>query len=53
MFRKLPDDPYRSLELCVLEMSSAGTTFICADFLEILMASTTWSPKGLCRPVMG
>jgi hypothetical protein len=25
----------------------------CADCLEILAASTSWSPKGLSRPVMG
>jgi hypothetical protein len=25
----------------------------CANFLEILGASTSWSPKGLSRPVMG
>jgi hypothetical protein len=25
----------------------------CANCLEILRASTSWSPKGLCRLVMG
>jgi hypothetical protein len=24
----------------------------CADFLEILAAPTSWSPKGVSRPVM-
>jgi hypothetical protein len=26
---------------------------LCADCLEILGVSTSWSPKGLSRPVMG
>ena len=25
----------------------------CADFLEILIASTSWSPKALARSLMG
>jgi hypothetical protein len=25
----------------------------CADYLEILEASTSWKPQGLSRPVMG
>jgi hypothetical protein len=26
---------------------------LCAEYLEILVASNSWSPKGLSRPVMG
>ena len=29
------------------------TSFLCADCLKILGASTSWSPEGLSRPVQG